>query len=65
MALSMLVDQAELDDHGVILAYVLGNTSRRLDATLDSSGMSFPNGLPTLASLPDGTTSLCTSRAGP
>lgn len=34
MALSMLVDQAELNDHGVILEYQLGNTSRRLDAML-------------------------------
>ena len=34
MALSMLVDQAELSDHGVILEYQLGNTSRRLDAML-------------------------------
>ncbi len=34
MALSMLVDQAELTDHGVILEYQLGNTSRRLDALL-------------------------------
>ena len=34
MALSMLIDQAELTDHGVILQYQLGNTSRRLDAML-------------------------------
>jgi hypothetical protein len=34
MALSMLVDQAELNDHGVILEYLLGNTCRRLDAML-------------------------------
>ena len=34
MALSRLVDQAELNDHGVILEYQLGNTSRRLDAML-------------------------------
>ena len=34
MALSMLVDQAALNDHGVILEYQLGNTSRRLDAML-------------------------------
>jgi hypothetical protein len=34
MALSMLVDQAELNDHGVILEYQLGTTSRRLDAML-------------------------------
>lgn len=34
MALSMLVDQAELTDHGVILEYQLGNTNRRLDAML-------------------------------
>ena len=32
MALAMLVDQAELNDHGVILEYQLGNTSRRLGA---------------------------------
>jgi hypothetical protein len=34
MALSMLVDQAELNDHGVILEYQLGKPSRRLDAML-------------------------------
>ena len=34
MALSMLVDQTELDDHGVILEYQLANTSSRLDAML-------------------------------
>ena len=34
MALSMLVDQAELNAQGVILEYQLGNTSRRLDAML-------------------------------
>ncbi len=33
-ALSMLLDQAQLNDHGVILEYQLGNTSRRLDAML-------------------------------
>ena len=33
-ALALLVDQAELNDHGVILEYQLGNTSRRLDALL-------------------------------
>jgi hypothetical protein len=33
-ALSMLLDQAELCDHGVILEYQLGTTSRRLDAML-------------------------------
>jgi len=33
-ALALLIDQAELDDHGVILEYQLGNTSRRLDALL-------------------------------
>jgi hypothetical protein len=38
MALSMLLDQAELNDHGVILEYQLGNTSRRLDAMLSSVG---------------------------
>jgi hypothetical protein len=32
MALSMLIDQAELTDHGVILESHLANTSRRLDA---------------------------------
>jgi hypothetical protein len=36
MALSMLVGQAELNDHGVILEYQLGNTSRRLDALAGS-----------------------------
>jgi uncharacterized protein len=34
MALSMLVDQAELNDQSVILDYQLGNTSRRLDPML-------------------------------
>ena len=34
MALSMLIDQAELSDHAVILEYQLGNTSRRLDTML-------------------------------
>ena len=34
MGLSMLIDQAELTDRGVILEYQLGNTSRRLDAML-------------------------------
>ncbi|MDP3983821.1 MAG: peptidase S24, partial [Acidimicrobiia bacterium] len=33
-ALALLVDQAELNDHGVVLEYQLGNTSRRLDALL-------------------------------
>jgi hypothetical protein len=33
-ALALLVDQAELNDHGVILEYQLGNTSKRLDALL-------------------------------
>ncbi|MEX2135600.1 MAG: DUF2075 domain-containing protein [Chloroflexota bacterium] len=33
-ALAMLIGQAELNDHGVILEYQLGNTSRRLDAML-------------------------------
>ena len=38
MALSMLVkNQAELNDHGVILEYQLGNTSRRLDAMLTAA----------------------------
>ena len=32
MTMSMLVDQAELNDHGVIGEYPLGNTGRRLDA---------------------------------
>jgi uncharacterized protein len=32
MALLMLIDQAERNDHGVILEHQLGNTSRRLDA---------------------------------
>jgi hypothetical protein len=34
IALSMLADQAELNDHGVIGEYQLGNTNRRLDAML-------------------------------
>lgn len=34
MGLSMLVDQAALNDHGAIGEYQLGNTSRRLDAML-------------------------------
>ena len=34
MALSMLLDQADPTDHGVIHEYQLGNTSRRLDAML-------------------------------
>ena len=34
MALALVIDQAELTDHGVILEYQLGNTSRRLDAML-------------------------------
>jgi DUF2075 family protein len=33
-SLAILVSQADLDDHGVILEYQLGNTSRRLDALL-------------------------------
>ena len=33
-ALALVIDQAELSDHGVILEYQLGNTSRRLDALL-------------------------------
>jgi DUF2075 family protein len=33
-ALALLVNQAGLHDHGVILEYQLGNTSRRLDALL-------------------------------
>ncbi len=33
-ALALLIDQAELEDHGVILEYQLGNTSKRLDAML-------------------------------
>jgi uncharacterized protein (DUF169 family) len=31
MALSMRLDQAELNDHGVILEYQLGNTSHCSD----------------------------------
>ena len=43
-ALSDLVDLAELRDHGVILEYQLGNTSRRLDAMLTGrSGSSAEN----------------------
>ena len=34
MALSMLVDQAELNDHGVMVEYRLGNTSGRLTSML-------------------------------
>ncbi|MGH2489472.1 MAG: peptidase S24, partial [Candidatus Limnocylindria bacterium] len=33
-SLALLVSQADLNDHGVILEYQLGNTSRRLDALL-------------------------------
>src|SRR5438093_2391693 len=33
-ALALLLNQAELNDHGVILEYQLGNTSKRLDALL-------------------------------
>jgi DUF2075 family protein len=33
-ALALLIGQAKLEDHGVILEYQLGNTSRRLDAML-------------------------------
>jgi DUF2075 family protein len=33
-ALALVIDQADLTDHGVILEYQLGNTSRRLDAML-------------------------------
>jgi DUF2075 family protein len=33
-SLALLIDQAELNDHGVILEYQLGNTSKRLDALL-------------------------------
>jgi hypothetical protein len=33
-SLAMLIGQAKLDDHGVILEYQLGNTSKRLDAML-------------------------------
>jgi DUF2075 family protein len=33
-ALQVLLDQAELNDHGIILEYQLGNTSKRLDAML-------------------------------
>ena len=41
MALSMLVDQAELNEYGIIGEYQLGNTSRRLDAMLTGH---FPTG---------------------
>ena len=34
VALSMLVGEVELNDHGVILGYQFGDTSRRLDAML-------------------------------
>ena len=34
------IDQAELNDHGVILEYQLGNTSRRLDAMLTATSSS-------------------------
>jgi len=33
-ALALLINQAKLEDHGVILEYHLGNTSKRLDAML-------------------------------
>jgi DUF2075 family protein len=33
-SLALLVSQADLDDHGIILEYQLGNTSQRLDALL-------------------------------
>ncbi len=33
-ALALLINQAKLEDHGVILEYQLGNTSKRLDAML-------------------------------
>ena len=32
--LALLINQADLDDHGVPLEYQLGNTSKRLDAML-------------------------------
>jgi hypothetical protein len=34
MALALLIKQAKLEDHAVILEYQLGNTSKRLDAML-------------------------------
>lgn len=34
LGLLELIDQAYLNDHGVILEYKLGNTSKRLDAML-------------------------------
>ncbi|HEX2765649.1 MAG TPA: hypothetical protein VHR55_03300 [Candidatus Limnocylindria bacterium] len=56
MALSMLLDQAELDDHGVILEYELGNTSRRLDAMLTGhSPTSAENAVVELKRWSDGT----------
>jgi hypothetical protein len=33
-SLALLISQADLDDHGIILEYQLGNTSKRLDALL-------------------------------
>jgi DUF2075 family protein len=39
-ALALLVDQADLNDHGIILEYQLGNTSRRLDALLTGTSTS-------------------------
>ena len=39
-ALALLIDQADLTDHGVILEYQLGNTSRRLDAMLTGTAES-------------------------
>jgi uncharacterized protein len=43
-SLALLIGQAKLDDHGVILEYQLGNTSARLDAMLTGrSGSSAEN----------------------
>jgi len=43
-ALALLISQAKLEDHGVILEYQLGNTSKRLDAMLTGrSGTSAEN----------------------
>ena len=66
MALSMLADQAELNDHGVILEYQLGNTSRRLDAMLTGhSPTSAENAVVVeLKQWSDGSTAVGTSHAG-
>jgi DUF2075 family protein len=39
-ALALLITQAKLEDHGVILEYQLGNTSKRLDAMLSGRSSS-------------------------